>query len=439
MRPARTLGTFRGQIVVLTACVTAAAMLLLTIVLQLLLADLTRRDIDRLLEQRGDAVISSTNSATSGSELVVPDYDLDVGIVVYDEAGAPVAGTASASVEDRYADLARSTRERWVAVGESHRLLATPFTTRSGASGVVVVGERLAPYEDAEHHSLLVSFITGLLATAAVVLVAWWVAGRALRTVAVLEETAADWSEHDLGQRFGLGAPTNELTELASVLDGLLDKVTSAIRSEQRLTSELAHELRTPLTAVQGAADLALLREGLPDPVREDLRQIALEARRMASTITALLELARTETSVLPLSSVALADVVADVVAENASRPGVVVHVEVADQRLAVPREVARRALVPVLANALRHADSRVTVTAPLVDTGLVAVVIEDDGAGVSGDVTAVFEPGTTSGEGSGAGLGLALARRMARSVGGDVVLTSAAQPTRFEVRLPRA
>ncbi|GEP35535.1 two-component sensor histidine kinase [Nocardioides szechwanensis] len=414
-------------------------MLLLTIVLQVLLADLTQRDIDRLLEQRGDAVISSTNSATSGSELVVPDYDLDVGIVVYDEAGAPVAGTASASVEDRYADLARSTSERWVAVGESYRLLATPFTTRSGASGVVVVGERLAPYEDAEHYSLLASFITGLLATAVVVLVAWWVAGRALRTVAVLEETAADWSEDDLGQRFGLGAPTNELTELASVLDGLLDKVTSAIRSEQRLTSELAHELRTPLTAVQGAADLALLREGLPDPVREDLRQIALEARRMASTITALLELARTEASVLPLSSIALADVVADVVAESASRPGVVVHVEVADQRVAVPREVARRALAPVLANALRHAASRVTVTAPLVDTGLVAVVIEDDGAGVGGDVTAVFEPGTTSGEGSGAGLGLALARRMARSVGGDVLLTSAGQPTRFEVRLPRA
>ncbi|MFA6575648.1 MAG: HAMP domain-containing sensor histidine kinase [Nocardioides sp.] len=417
---------------------TATAMLLLTVVLQVLLADLTQRDLDRLLEQRSDAVISSTDSATAGPELVVPDYDLDVGIVVYDTTGAPVAGAAPPSVEDRYADLARSTRERWVEVGESYRLLATPFATRSGASGVVVVGERLAPYEEAERYSLLVSFATGLLATAAAALIAWWVAGRALQTVAALAETAADWSEHDLGRRFGLGAPTNELTELAAVLDGLLDKVTSAIRSEQRLTSELAHELRTPLTAVQGTADLALLRDDLPEAVRDDLRRIAADSRRMAGTITALLELARTDASVLAASSSSLADVVAEVVAASGSLPGVV-QVEVVDQRIAVPREVARRALAPVLENALRHAAARVTVTAPSVATGLVSLVVEDDGAGVTGDVATLFEPGTTSGAGSGAGLGLALARRMARSVGGDVVLTSAGRPTRFEIRLPKA
>lgn len=439
--PARTLGSFRTQIVVLTACVTAVAMLLLTVVLQVLLADLSRREVDQLLEQRADAVVSSTDSATTGAELVVPDYDLDVGIIVFDSAGEPVAGDAAASVAGRYVDLARSTRERWVDVDESYRLLASPFTTSSGASGVVVVGERLAPYEDSEHYSLLVSFVTGLLATAAVALVAWWVAGRALRTVAVLEETAADWSKDDLGRRFGLGTPTNELTELASVLDGLLDKVTTAIRSEQRLTSELAHELRTPLTAVQGTADLALLRDDLPAPVRDDLRRIAEDSRRMASTITSLLELARTEASVLASASSSLADVVAEVVAETTAASGTppgLVHVDVADQRIAVPREVARRALAPVLENALRHAASRVSVTAPLVATGLVPVVVEDDGAGVSGDEATLFEPGTTSGAGSGAGLGLALSRRMARSVGGDVVLTSAGAPTRFEVRLPR-
>lgn len=411
-------------------------MLLLTVVLQVLLADLAQRDLDRLLEQRGDAVISSTDSATAGSELVVPD--LDVGIVVYDTTGAPVAGAAPPSVEDQYTDLARSTRERWAEVGESYRLLATPFTTRSGAAGVVVVGERLEPYEEAERYSLLVSFVTGLLATAAAALIAWWVAGRALRTVAALAATAADWSEHDLGRRFGLGAPTNELTELAAVLDGLLDKVTSAIRSEQRLTSELAHELRTPLTAVQGTADLALLRDDLPGAVRDDLRRIAADSRRMAGTITALLELARTDASVLAASSSSLADVVAEVVAASGSRPGVV-QVEVVDQRIAVPREVARRALAPVLENALRHAAARVTVSAPSVATGLVSVVVEDDGAGVTGYGATLFEPGTTSGAGSGAGLGLALARRMARSVGGDVVLTSAGRPTRFEIRLPRA
>lgn len=75
-----------------------------------------------------------------------------------------------------------------------------------------------------------------------------------------MAERAADWSEHDLSHRFGLGPPTNELAALGETLDHLLDRVAMAIRSEQRLTSELAHELRTPLTAIQGSADLALLR-----------------------------------------------------------------------------------------------------------------------------------------------------------------------------------
>ena len=75
-----------------------------------------------------------------------------------------------------------------------------------------------------------------------------------------MAERAADWSEHDLTHRFDLGPPTNELAALGETLDHLLDRVASAISSEQRLTSELAHELRTPLTSIQGSADLALMR-----------------------------------------------------------------------------------------------------------------------------------------------------------------------------------
>ena len=75
-----------------------------------------------------------------------------------------------------------------------------------------------------------------------------------------MAQRASEWSEHDLSHRFSLGPPTNELESLGSTLDQLLDRVTSAILSEQRLTAELAHELRTPLTNIQGSAGLALMR-----------------------------------------------------------------------------------------------------------------------------------------------------------------------------------
>ena len=65
-------------------------------------------------------------------------------------------------------------------------------------------------------------------------------------------------------------------------------------------------------------------------------------------------------------------------------------------------------------------------------------VKVSDDGGGVrDGQEEAIFLPGTSGAGGSG--LGLSLARRVARSVGGDVVLERAMGPTVFVVTLPMA
>ena len=72
---------------------------------------------------------------------------------------------------------------------------------------------------------------------------------------------AAEWSEHDLDHRFALGAPHDELTELASTLDRLLDRLAASLRHERRFSAELSHELRTPLARVLAEAELALRRD----------------------------------------------------------------------------------------------------------------------------------------------------------------------------------
>lgn len=431
-------GSFRSQITVLTACVTAFAMVLLTIVLQLLLADVTRGNVDALLEDRADAVVSSTIAASTGDTLVVPDADLDAGVVVYDDHGQSVTGTATRDLQREYDTLGTADRRTYRDVDDQIRLIAEPFATDSGLRGVVVVPERLAPYEQAERYALIVSLVTGLLATGAAAAIAAWVTKRALRPVGVLAATATEWSEHDLARRFGLGPPTNEITSLAATLDTLLDKVSVAISAEQRLTSELAHELRTPLTAVQGTADLALMRDELPVAAREDLEEISAAARRMASTISTLLDLARSDASVLSAGSCSAAEVVEEVVASLSPGPASF-RVDVDDDRVGAPHDLTVRAVAPVVENAVRFARGTVTITSsPAAGRG-VRLVVTDDGPGIPDELDDIFEPGaTTSPVGSGAGLGLAIARRVARSVGGEVELTSRF-PTVFTVRLPGA
>ena len=69
---------------------------------------------------------------------------------------------------------------------------------------------------------------------------------------------------------------------------------------------------------------------------------------------------------------------------------------------------------------------------------------VTDDGPGVTSDeVESIFDPASRGAAGRNAGpsagLGLALARRLARSVSGDVQAAASDEGGRFVVRLPTA
>ena len=429
-------GSLRRQLVVLSAAITMFAAVLLTLLVQLLLARTTASTVARVLEERTDAVVSSAAGASTDGSLVVPAASLDAGVAVYDADANLVAGSAPSSLAREYAELAAGQRVRTEEVGETALVRGEPFTLPDGISGVVVVTERLAPYEESAHYALLASALTGLVAVLASAALAAWVSRRVLAPVVAMAATAEDWSEHDLSRRFDLGPSVNEIGALGHTLDTLLDKVATAIRSEQRLTSELAHELRTPLTSVQGTADLMALRPDLDAEVREDVEEVRAGARRMAETISALLDLARSSSSGGQPGGCDLREVLDDVLTDvGPDRAKVTLDVP-EGVRLGLPSALARRAIGPLVDNAVRVAE-RVDVSTAVGRGGCVAIVVDDDGAGVAASIRdRLFEPGQTSG--SGSGLGLSLARRIARSAGGDVRLDDHEACTRFVVELPK-
>ena len=202
-----------------------------------------------------------------------------------------------------------------------------------------------------------------------------------------------------------------------------------AILAEQRLTAELAHELRTPLTALAGTAELVAQRTDLDADLRADIEDIRASCRAMAQTITGLLEVARASQV---QGRCDLGETVAAVVRTLGGGDRTTVEVPVAT--VAAPADLTARALAPVLDNALREAD-HVTVTGR-VGGDRVHVLVSDDGPGVSGGD--VFTAGAHAHR---TGLGLPLARRVARSLGGDVLLhpSAAGEGATFEVVLPVA
>ncbi len=398
-----------------------------------------QRDIDRVLAERADAVIAvvDANSQPETNELNVPAGALEPGVRVYDENGDLVAGTIEKDARDAADDLATVSASTTVDASEELRLLAEPFTTPNGQHGVVVVSQETTPYERAEMYALIATVVIGVLVVGLAAVIARRVTSQALAPVTQMAERAADWSEHDLSHRFDLGPADDELAQLGETLDRLLDRVALAIRSEQRLTSELAHELRTPLTAIQGSADLALMR-GVDDAAtRADLVEISRAARSMAEVITTLVDVARDPASTAASATCRVRDLV------DALRQSVPVRVDLVDTtagstaRIAGPRNLVLRALAPLLDNAVVHARAQVTVSATDLPHA-VAITVADDGPGVEDRVRErIFDVGA-SGAG-GTGLGLGIAQRVARSLGGEIIVETPESGASFVLRLPRA
>lgn len=328
------------------------------------------------------------------------------------------------------------------------RLYGAPIVANGKRVGTVVAGVSLTPYEQTRKLALFSSLGLGGAILILVLVAARWLLGASLRPVVRMTRQAAQWSEHDLDHRFGLGPVHDELTELAATLDGLLDRLSASLRHERRFSAEISHELRTPLARVLAESELALRRERAPHEYRQAIELIRRNAGELARTVDALVAAARYEAG--GERGTADARVVAEAAARACSGLATAreMNLEIAEPprplRIGVDGELAERILQPVLENACRYGAASVRVAIGR-ENSTVVYTIDDDGPGVAGDEDErIFEPGVRGGApraggDEGAGLGLSLARRLARSVDGDVVATSSPSGARFLIKLPAA
>ena len=420
----------RNRVALATVGTLAVGLTIVGVALNVLLANRLMADADTVLRNRAGALVSTLDN--SGSRLRVRDNGgdavLDEQAWVFDAHGRLVEHPL---IDEEYDDAATSlahVRQRSTrAIGDRARLLAAPAVVDGERVGTVVVGVSLAPYERTEHLAALGTLVLCVFVVAAGALLARRAVGAALRPVADMTAQAADWSEHDLDRRFALGAPRDELTGLAATLDGLLERISAALRHEQRFSAEMAHELRTPLSGVRAEAELALTHARSDAELRAALEQVLAGTDRMAAVIDTLLVAAKRE-GAGPLGSSDAAAIVRSLADNN-------VRVVAPDSSVPVgaDRELVAAALHPLLENAVRHARREVRIEL-LRDGREVVVSVSNDGEEIPvGDAEHIFDPGWSAT--GGAGLGLALARRLARAAGGEVV--AAAPAPRFELRLP--
>ncbi|MEH0430387.1 HAMP domain-containing sensor histidine kinase [Streptomyces stelliscabiei] len=396
---------FRRSVVALTVLIATAVVAILVVVSHVLLSRVTDADAHDLARTRAEAV--AANVTAKGGRVVLTENSseaLDEVAWVYAD-GRLVDGNVPASMVGRVEELVDSGRSQTATVGDS--LLYARQVPVDGHHVMVVVRVDLTPYETSEQRSLTLSLILGGLTILLAGGVAHLVVHRALRVVHEMAALADDWGHHEPGRRFNLGVPRDEFGELGQTLDRLLERVDNALADERRLTDEIAHELRTPLTVLRGEAQLAQMSG---DPVPPEA--VLSEVDRLDAAITTILRAARARTD--EGTRCDLRSAARQAIGGRAVEVAFPAKIEVA-----VAPDVAVSLLSPLLENGLRHAKTRVWITARHQGSAVVVDVL-DDGPGIDpADVDRVFEAGVTGGDGYG--LGLPVVRRIAASAGVEV------------------
>lgn len=181
--------------------------------------------------------------------------------------------------------------------------------------GLPAEGRLLGAQRTVDLHSLLLGSGIALgVMTVASVLLGWLVAGRILRPLRTITNTARHISQDSLGQRLALQGPRDELTGLGEVIDGLLERLQAAFEAQRHFVANAAHELRAPLTLERATLQVTLADPGLTlGALRAACEEVIDNGRQQEQLLEALLTLARSERGLDRQQLLDLAVIAADI------------------------------------------------------------------------------------------------------------------------------
>lgn len=302
----------------------------------------------------------------------------------------------------------------------------------------VATADRIEVREGLLRRILLVAAVPFAAAVSGSLLLLWFGVGGGLRPIERIRRALAARRPDAVEPLPALQLPP-ELQPLADTIGHLLRRVQDAIARERRFTDDAAHELRTPLTAVK--THLQVLRLACRDRPADDAAAEALSnaeagVLRLQRTMEQLLLLARLEqpdagcaapVEALHAAQLAVADALAGGATGSAQTPPrILLEVEAAPARLALPEPLLVSALRNLLDNALRHGSAAAPVRLTVTRHGeRIEFTVLDEGPGMTpaeiAQATRRFWRRQTRAPGSG--LGLSIVEAIAERHGGTLRL----------------
>jgi signal transduction histidine kinase len=343
-----------------------------------------------------------------------------------------------------------------VLLRESIRKVTGPSPSPLGISAAyVVAGQPTGPIEDSLGTLRGYLVLAALFSLVGALAASWLVAGRALRPVDAMADTAEEIGRtRDLSRRLPELDNKDEVSRLTRSFNAMLAELQDAyqrleatLATQQRFVADASHELRTPLTTIRSNVGLLLGGKRIADGDRSDaLRDIDEESERMTRLVQELLTLARADAGQhLEMATVNVSRIASDV-CRKARRLHPERNLELRDGKAASVKgnaDALRQLLWILLDNAVRHTPAKSGIKVAVErSSDAVQISVDDEGAGIpAAERERVFErfhQADPARSGEGTGLGLAIAAWIAREHQGQIAVgESGAGGASFRVQLP--
>lgn len=259
-------------------------------------------------------------------------------------------------------------------------------------------------------------------------LIIFFTTKRMLGYVQRITETAATIGHEDLSSRVPELAGADEVAQLSSTLNRMLDRVENTVRQLHTITDSLAHDIRSPITAIRGRLEGALLRtdeDGWAEPVASAIDDLD----RLCEFLTKSLDVAEADADALrlqkePVNLDELLQTMAHLYEPSMNECGLSLTLHSARQVMVdADQGLIHRMMTNLFDNELKHLPPGCSVRIRLeADNSHCSIFLEDDGPGFPKEVAShIFEKYAKGSQSGGSGLGLAFVEAVVRAHNGSI------------------
>ncbi len=317
--------------------------------------------------------------------------------------------------------------------------------------GVVQVGTSLEFVRESMRNLVVVFLVLVPSLLFAAALVGFFLAGKAFKPIREIARTTRHITVNNLDERITVPVARDDIGQLATTINGMLDRLSLSFQKTAQFTADASHELRTPLTIMQGELEIALRGERSVEEYIDTLGSSLEEVERMSKIVNDLLLLSKSDMGQELIAN--------DPVDLEGLVNGLLSHFKILAEAQQIDlsssiSEVAtvfgdqlklRQLLVNLLTNAIRYTPEggKVHLTLKNIDSG-VEIAIADTGIGIpEEDIPRIFDrfyraDKARSRQYGGSGLGLSIVKSIVNSHAGTIKVESVVgEGSVFTVTLP--